>query len=253
MKINYFRERKEHHMVIAAGINKCPDYQVRMLQRNPVEGLLFPVIRQMDGEILYDYSITGCHSLQTLTELAPISRKLLVSIVEDMNRILEDVERYLVDGDYLALRPEFIYLEKQGENTYKTKFCFFPFHGEEPETQVRELLKYVLNEVDYQEKDAVNLAYELFQTSSEEGFLIRQLGGLAKMMIQEENPTTTYLEDRIPAVRAVRECGEYGVTPKEMNVGYEIGSHLSTKPKKKLLGGRSGRKGREIILSEILK
>lgn len=240
-------------MVIAAGVNLCPDYQIKMLQANSVEGLLIPVIRQMDGEILYDYSITGCHSLQTVTELAPIGRELLSSLVVEMNRILEELERYLVDGDYLALRPEFIYLEKRGEDSYRVKFCFFPFFGDSPENQVRELLKYVLNEVGYQEKDAVNLAYELFQAASQEEFLIRELSGIVKMSIPELSKTVESVETKPPTEMVVRECGVYGALPGEVSDGFEAASLSGARPKKKLLSGRSGRRGREIVLSEILK
>ncbi len=254
MKVNYFRERKEHHMVIAAGECKCPVYQMRMMKENLVEGLIVPVIRQMNGDVLYDYSITGCQSLQTYAELSPISGQVLAVLVKALNQVMEEMERYLVDGDYLALRPEFIYLRVKGEAVQEVRFCFFPFFGQAPEDQMRELLKYVLNEVDYQDKAAVNLAYELFQQSQQEDFLIRQL----KQLVEEGKynpeipgkPEFLAEEEKVFPVQQgsfneARECG---------NIEWSVGQRSESVPvKKRLFQGRIGKREREIVLSDILK
>ncbi len=254
MKVNYFRERKEHHMVIAAGEYLCPAYQFNMMKENPVQGLFVPVVRQMNGELLYDYSITGCQSLQTYTELSPISGQVLAVLVKTLNQVLEEMERYLVDGEYLALRPEFIYLNVKGEAVQQVNFCFFPFCAQMVEEQTKELLKYVLNEVDYQEKTAVNLAYELFQQSLQEDFLIRQLNQLVEEGLPdwEEAKKTEILsagavelmvqESPYEEIRKV-DCG--GLIEERKSDGQ--------KSKKRLLQGRISKREREIVLSDILK
>lgn len=254
MKVNYFREMKEHHMVIAAGAHQCPDYQMNMMKGNSVPGLFVPVIRQMNGEILYDYSITGCQSLQTFTELAPISEQVLTVLVKSLNSVLEEMERYLVDGDYLALRPEFIYLEVCGGEVQQVNFCFFPFLAQTAEEQMRELLKYVLNEVDYQEKSAVNLAYELFQQASQEDFLIKQLSQIVEAGLpnQEEVMEPVSAQRELPEIvakevpcEAVRRIEHLGIGEEQKNEG--------GKSKKRLFSGRISRREREIVLSDILK
>lgn len=254
MKVNYFRERKEHHMVIAAGEYKCPAYQMRMMEENSVNDLIVPVVRQMNGDVLYDYSITGCQSLQTYAELSPISGQVLAVLIRTLNRVLEEIERYLVDGDYLALRPEFIYLRVKGEAVQEVRFCFFPFYGQAAEDQVRELLKYVLNEVDYQEKAAVDLAYELFQQSQQEDFLIRQL----KQLVEEDvhNAGTPGRQDLLAEeakafpVQTVP-CDETkAVEESRWSEGQKVASMPA---RKRLFQGRIGKREREIVLSDILK
>ncbi len=254
MKVNYFRERKEHHMVIAAEECKCPAYQMRMMKENLVEGLVVPVIRQMNGEVLYDYSITGCQSLHTYTELSPISGQLLAVLVRALNQVMEEMERYLVDGDYLALRPEFIYLRMKGEAVQEVRFCFFPFYGQAAEDQMRELLKYVLNEVDYQEKAAVDLAYELFQQSQQEDFLIRQL----KQLVEEETytpeiPGKPEILEEQAKVFPVQQ-GSYNEARECEDIEWSVGQKTESVPvRKRLFQGRIGKREREIVLSDILK
>lgn len=254
MKVSYFREMREHHMVIASGECQCPEYQMKMVQRNPIKGLHVPVIRHMNGEVLYDYSITGCHSLQTLTELAPISKQLLVALIEELNQVLEELEQYLVDGNYLALRPEFIYLEKWNRENVRVKYCFFPFQAAAPEEQMRELLKYVLNEVDYQEKPAVNLAYELFQQASQEDFLIKQLSNVIKAAMPEpEERAEGCMQGTVQTEVAVRACRTYDLMREEIHGNNEEKEDVGSTQRKRFLNGRTNRRGREIVLSEILK
>ena len=170
MKVSYFRAMREHHLVISSGERKCPEYQLEMLTYNAIRGLLTPSVQVADGETLYDYTITGLRSLQSCVEETPLSAKTLGTLMRHLCGLMEELERYLLDGDYLAIRPEFIFLKKTEEEIDNVYCCFFPFQAEEPENQLRELLKYILNEVDYQEKRAVDLAYSLFQESVQEGF-----------------------------------------------------------------------------------
>ena len=254
MKVNYFRERKEHHMVIAAGECKCPVYQMRMMEENSVDKLIVPVVRQMNGDVLYDYLITGCQSLQTYAELSPISGQVLTELVKTLNWVLEEMERYLVDGDYLALRPEFIYLKVKGEVVQEVRFCFFPFYGQTAEEQMRELLKYVLNEVDYQEKTAVNLAYGLFQQSQQEDFLIKQLNQLVEdsevdSAVSEKQELLAEEANVVPVQQV-----SYNERREIENRGWYEEQKVENLPaRKRLFSGRIGKRNREIILSDILK
>ena len=254
MKVNYFRERKEHHMVIAAGEYKCPRYQMRMMEENSVDKLIVPVVRQMNGDVLYDYSITGCQSLQTYAELSPISGNVLAVLIKTLNQVLGEMERYLVDGDYLVLRPEFIYLKVKGDTVQEVRFCFFPFYRQEAEEQMRELLKYVLNEVDYQEKAAVDLAYELFQQSQQEDFLIRQLNqlvddGAIDSAVSERQELLTEVAKVFPVQKA-----SYNETREIKNSKCSEEKKIESMPgKKRLFPGKIGKRDREIVLSDILK
>ena len=168
MKVSYFREMKNHHLVVTAGEYLCPQYQIKMVQKNDIRGLIRPEMRQMDDAVEYDYLITGCQSLRAFCEAVPLSGKILRVLVEGLCGVIEELERYMIEGDYLSLQPEFIYLKRDEGEICQARFCLFPFQTQSIEEQVRELLKVILNEVDYQEKSAVDLAYELFQEASQE-------------------------------------------------------------------------------------
>lgn len=175
MKVNYFREMKEHHMVITAGEYQCPEYQMKMVLQNPMEGVVIPVMRQMDGETLYDYCITGCQSVKAYTQTTPVQEELLRVLIETLADVIDRMESYMVDGNYLSLDPEFIFMEGGKDEKIRIKFCFFPFLGSVLTEEIRELLKYGINEVDYQDKAAVKLAYDLYQEAYQEPFQIRNL------------------------------------------------------------------------------
>lgn len=184
MKVSYFREMREHHLVITDGEYICPDYQIKMVQENEISGLFRPVTRRADEETEYDYSITGCQSLQTFVEGEPISGKILGILVEALCRLLEEMERYLIDGKYLGLRPEFIYLKREREEIAEVRYCFFPFQEQALEEQLRTLFKFITNEVDYQDKDTVNLAYELYQVVLREPAELSDLRNVVERMTE---------------------------------------------------------------------
>ena len=167
MKVSYFREMKHHHLMITAGEVLLMDYQAKMIKENEIDGLICPVIRQSNDRTEYDYLITGWQSLQTFAEAQPLSEELLRVVVNDLCVLLEELDRFMIDGSYLCLQPEYIYLEKKGDTPVKVRYCLFPFRKGSFEEQARELFKYMINEVDYQEQAAVTLAYELFQAVQE--------------------------------------------------------------------------------------
>ncbi len=188
MKVNYFREMKTHHLVITAENCLCPDYQMKMLQNNEIEGLLRPFVRQVDGDLEYDYLITGYRSLQTTAESESLSGALIGALVEQLCRLLEEMERYMIDGEYLALRPEFIYLEQTNEGVGNIRYCFFPFQASDWDKQMKDLMKFVINEMDYREKQAVNPVYELFEEASREMIDLSEMkktAGLLRKKISE--------------------------------------------------------------------
>jgi len=108
MRANYFREMKHHHLMIAAGEVRLMDYQAKMIKENEINGLICPVIRQSNNRTEYDYLITGWQSLQTFVENEPLSEEVLRVLVGDLCTLLDEMDRFLVDGDYLCLRPEYI-------------------------------------------------------------------------------------------------------------------------------------------------
>ncbi|MBQ8815426.1 MAG: hypothetical protein IJZ85_13135 [Lachnospiraceae bacterium] len=184
MKVSYFREMRNHHLVVTAGDSLCADYQMKMIRKNAIGGLICPAMRQVDGETEYDYLITGCQSLQTFVETAPVSGAVLAALVNGLCAVLNELERYLLDGEYLAIRPEYIYLERAGEEVVRVKYCIFPFQPQALDEQLRELFKYVINEVDYEDSEAVRVAYDLFQAASGDAVdpmeLVRLVGMLNK-------------------------------------------------------------------------
>lgn len=215
MKVNYFREMKTHHLVITAENCLCPDYQMKMIQNNEIEGLLRPFVRQVDGDLEYDYLITGYRSLQTVAESESLSGALIGAVIEQLCRLLEEMERYLIDGEYLALRPEFIYLGQTNESVGDVRYCFFPFQASDWDKQMKELMKFVINEMDYREKQAVNPVYELFEEASREMIDLSAMKKTACLLRQKISETEEKEErEEKDANETAQEMRKFGETDK---------------------------------------
>lgn len=232
MKVSYFREMKEHHLMITAGEVRLADYQMRMLRGNVINGLICPTVRKSDDCTEYDYLITGWLSLQTFVENEPLSEEVLRALVRDLCILMEEMDRFLVDGDYLSLRPEHIYLEKRGDHPIKVRYCLFPFYENSFEEQIRELFKYVINEVDYQDQSAVTLAYDLFQSVQGE-IEPSVLKGMVREAKGSDNEVIT-AKEQIKVIDGTRDEG-IGITE-------EILWAETTYPKEKKKQGRANKR-----------
>lgn len=91
----------------------------------------------------------------------------------------------MIDGEYLALRPEFIYLERTDGGIGNIRYCFFPFQASDWDKQMKELMKFVINEMDYREKQAVNPVYELFEEASREMIDLAEMKKTAGLLRRE--------------------------------------------------------------------
>lgn len=273
MRVSYFREMREHHLVITDTECICPDYQIKMVQENEIIGLFRPAMCRVNEETEYDYSITGFQSLQTFAEGEPISGKVLGLLVEKLCQLLEEMERYLIDGEYLALRPEFIYLKRDREAIIDVSYCFFPFREQALEEQLRELFKFITNEVDYQEKEAVDLAYELYQAVLQEPVDFSELLRTARRLTGErekeaEDVKEWSAESEMGLAVEKEVLGKYERTAEEMKVARAAGGNypavisaeeilwvdervMENKPQKRL--NRKSTENREITLPDQRK
>ena len=114
------------------------------------------------------------------------------------------MEEYLLKEEQLLLDPEYLYLEP---DHFTVELCLVPGHREEAPQALSKLLGYLLERADHQDREAVVLAYNLYQISLRENYgtadLLRQLSGEDRIFSAEKRN-----EDEGDPGR--RECGRIG-------------------------------------------
>lgn len=165
MDISYKRSMNDTYMVIGGEeIRERDTYQTRILLENQVHGLLPCKIQKVNGEELFYYEITGCQSLKNLFENKKFDRRELENLLISVLRIMEALDEYLLNRDYLLLQPSYIFCSKENKEYY---FVWIPALEGRIEEEFRQLTEYILPKIDHTDKEAVALGYGIYKESTE--------------------------------------------------------------------------------------
>ena len=175
MEIKYRWERNECYMLVDAGEISADHYQLRMLEKNRIDGLLKVQLRQINQQSEFCYAISGRQSMTQRYENVCINVEEIKKLMAALNRTAGQLEEFLLNIDSLRLEPEWIYWKEDGEGL--PEFCYYP--EEVPcksfREQIRTLLQYLLNKISHKDSEAVNAAYGLYQISMKETFRMQEL------------------------------------------------------------------------------
>jgi hypothetical protein len=184
MKVEYKKDLRHSYMVIPLenDINSS-EYCIKLLEHQRVEGILALERRVIDNQRMLYYEITSKQVMQSLFVKTTLSYGQLRNICENILLILERAYEYLLPEDDFILSPECIYLNIIN---FEPELCFFPGYQKNIRDQIREVMEYLMNKVDYTDKEAVLLVYQLYAISREESYCFEELKQLLLMDINQE-------------------------------------------------------------------
>ena len=172
MRTEFKREMNRNYMVLHPETEMNETYSLRMLSENRITGLLPFREKRVDGESYLYFNITSKQALSRMMEYRSFTAKEIRQIIEDLLMAMASLEKFLMDGDQLALDPDLIYVDP---DDLKANFCFIPGTEGSFEINFRKLSRYILDHVDHTDGDAVILAFALFKAGEKENFGIADL------------------------------------------------------------------------------
>lgn len=170
MKTIYKREL-DHNYLILEQKEFQDHYQVGMLVRNRIPGLLECSLSRMDETAVFYYEITSRQNLRLVLERRHLKASELYALLEQLLLAARRCEEYLLEPDRLLLNPDYIYLDP---DRWEISFCFFPFYETTGENELLGLAEYLLDRLDKQDADAVALGYEFYRMAGEENSSLEQ-------------------------------------------------------------------------------
>lgn len=181
MEVNYRRDLYHNFMVISGVEHKDREaYCIMMLAYQQIEGILPVEIQTINSQAYYNYKITAKQSLLNLCEKTVLTmdrlRKLFINLIDTIERSYD----YLLVPDDFILSPEYIYLDI---NTDMPFLSYLPGYQKNIKEQMSNFIEYIMNKVDYNNKEAVLLIYHLYAVSKEAGYTFHHL----KTSIQNNN------------------------------------------------------------------
>ena len=175
-------ERDLHHawMILETDELYKEDYQMRMLMENAIPGLLSVRGQGKDDKSQYRYEISGKISVKAKGEKEHWKFADLENFMRQFIQVLYAVKNYLLNVNCLSLDPGHIYVS---DEIYY--FCYCPGLEGNILEKFHELTEYFVRETDYEQKEAVYLAYELHKASMEENYNIEY--ALERILEKKEN------------------------------------------------------------------
>lgn len=173
MDVSYRKDLRHNYLVIPKPDNSNDEaYCICMLQANSIDGIIRPEPRTIDNQVLYYYDITSKQSIDTIYVKRTINYEQLKSLFTNLADLIEHTYEYLLNEHDLLLEPEHIYIELA---SYQAYVSYVPGYKKDIGKQMATLIEYLMNKVDYNDKDAVLYVYNLYAVCRDEGFSFNNL------------------------------------------------------------------------------
>lgn len=183
MEVEFRKDLRHNYMVVIEDqYFNVEAYCIKMLEQMP-EGILPLELRYLDNRTLFYYDITAKQSMNNLLEKVSLSYDKIYHFISKLTSTIEMAYEHLLPEDDFILSPEFIYLDI---NTCTPSLCFLSGYRKELKEQLQHLFEYLMNKVDYHDKEAVLLIYQLYASSREEGFTFERLTQVVQKQSSKE-------------------------------------------------------------------
>ena len=164
---SYIRDGRGSMLVIRAeGVDE-PSYQMEMLRKSRPDRLLPVQICAINDQREYHYEAGGLTPLSEFLEKRTIGFVMLRQFIDSIKGVLSSVEEYLLEAERLCMEPEHIYTEEKEHTLW---FCYGPQIQGVFEKGLLKLLQFFLEKLDYEDKQGVTMAYQIYQNVVKEGY-----------------------------------------------------------------------------------
>lgn len=190
MEIIFKRNMSCNFAVLPLENSLKDNYQTHILLENQVPGLLPCKMQRINGKEYLYYEITGSQSLENLYEKEKFDKEVLKELFLQTVAILESLDEYLLNRDFLLLNPMYIY-KNLDKNTYS--FFWFPEQNNTIEQEFCMLTEYLLPKIEYKDKGAVTIGYGMHKLAVENRI---QLECIHQLIYEEKEKVRSDFEIR---------------------------------------------------------
>lgn len=176
------------------------EFQTRMIQENNIGHLLKCHMRMIDGKAVFFYEITGMQPIFKIYEKALMTQEDIENLLIGVKDVLQNTERYLLNGNELLFEPEYLFMDVQTREFY---MCYLPFYDGDMTKGFRGLTEYILKKLDHSDEEALMLGYAVYSRAAEENYRISDAIQSMFQYRKKENTQCTESEAEEEC------CGEY--------------------------------------------
>lgn len=192
MKAEYKRDIHNSYMVFEEGAGEENAYEGKMLANNKISNFLKLEIRNIDNKQQFYYDITSKQPIVLVFQKGQLNREQICKIMGGILQAVESAGEFLLNENNFILEPEYVYINI---SNMQVNLCYLPGYNKDINIQVRGMIEYIMDKVDYQKEDGVLLAYGLYKISRSDNCTLSALKGVLEGKTQ---PYKEWQEDKLP-------------------------------------------------------
>lgn len=190
MEFEIVKEGNEKYLSLKKMKIDEDNYQIQMILNNTIKGLLPIKIRNINNEKEFLYNITAMSSVNNVFERSLMRKDDLTKLVIEIKQLVENLKEYLLCGNNIKFDLNYIYYQAK-QKQYNFVFC--PVEVDDFDLQMKSLFNQVLDHINYNDREAVSLAYRLQEIASRDNFTIDEMIELA--LDSKEKKNVIVMED----------------------------------------------------------
>ncbi len=149
-------------------------YEAKILQEENIEHIIKYNIAYENGKEILKYNITNMNSLENYLQVNKLKKKDLIFIIKSIDEMLSQIENYLLSENSIVLNTNAVMIKKINRKT-ELFFIAIPNYNSDFSFELSSLIVRLLRYVDINDKEALQLGYELFVRSAKDNYTINDL------------------------------------------------------------------------------
>ncbi len=198
MKTEFVRNLNSNYKRIL--LDRKPDeqrYQYCILNRGGIKGLLPCSLRYIDDNGYLYYDITSRQNMKQLFENKTISRDYVLDFFWNLQKLKQELERFLLDMNRVIVSPEEIFQDVEAKD-----FLFFYVPYYEGEQGFKALVEFWVEHINYEDEVLVECIYRIYEQLEQTGesYFQNQVFADIKCLEEPMIPKAAKREETIPVV-----------------------------------------------------
>ena len=149
------------------GLDYYLSVEYEVLKRNSLRMLVPVQLREKDGEKSLLFDITGKRSLKMQEKNEPLSQDKCRKILQSISDLIQEIDDYMLNLNYVELSPEYIYESADGT----MQWIYSPkTYRENLQVRIEAFFEWMLIQIDYEDDKAVRYIYKVYNKVRKLGF-----------------------------------------------------------------------------------
>ena len=170
MKVEYRNDLQKNYLVFVTEYPSMQmSYDLRMITENQIDGLLPCERKLLNNDVMYYYDVTSQSSLEERCKEKKIQGQEILLLLNKILGILDLLEEYLLSEKSLCILAQYIYIDDKMEHI---NFCYVPGENWDFQTQLRDLMEYLLPYLDHANQESMMIGYGMYHYILREKFTV---------------------------------------------------------------------------------